>query len=188
VTSQESRILSHFNGYAGTALDVGANDGIFLSNTLTLEREYGWDVLCIEANPLYGPDLWANRKRSVIGAVGTNHPEPHLHIYTSRYGYASNTSLQRNGNDPPAHIIPTIVHPLNWYLERSGFAQLDVLCMDIEGTEDDALDGLDFTRWGPKILCIENWSGDNHFKERLAPFGYQCIGGKDFDQIFLRSA
>jgi len=37
------------NGYF---LDVGAHDGVHLSNTYLLEKKYRWKGICVEGNPL----------------------------------------------------------------------------------------------------------------------------------------
>ena len=50
------------NGYF---LDIGAHDGIYLSNTYLLEKNYNWNGLCIEGNPLIVDSLkhfFVNRK------------------------------------------------------------------------------------------------------------------------------
>ena len=39
----------------GFFVELAANDAVFLSNSLTLEQEFGWAGLCIEANPNYIP-------------------------------------------------------------------------------------------------------------------------------------
>lgn len=49
-------------------VDLAANDATFLSNTYTLETYFGWNGLCIEANPKYWSRL-AYRKCQVVGAV-----------------------------------------------------------------------------------------------------------------------
>ena len=50
----------------GVFLDIGANDGLFGSNTATLEFEYGWTGLCIEANPTITQALKTNRPKSIV--------------------------------------------------------------------------------------------------------------------------
>ena len=52
----------------GFFLDVAANDALHLSNTRMLERDLGWDGVCIEPNPQYWPGL-ALRRCSVVGAL-----------------------------------------------------------------------------------------------------------------------
>ena len=48
--NEQEFILNYFNGYKGTFLDLGAYDGIELSNTRAL-MELGWLGMCFEPNP-----------------------------------------------------------------------------------------------------------------------------------------
>jgi len=50
----------------GFFLDIGAHDGIYLSNTLLLEKRYGWNGICIEGNPDTFVDLQQNRQAVCI--------------------------------------------------------------------------------------------------------------------------
>ncbi len=53
----------------GYFVEIGANDGCTLSNTLYLEEHFGWEGLLVEANPKYENDLKDRRSRAVIAAV-----------------------------------------------------------------------------------------------------------------------
>ena len=53
----------------GYFIDFASNDAVKLSNTLTLEQEFGWEGLCIEPNPVYFPGL-LQRKCQLAVAVG----------------------------------------------------------------------------------------------------------------------
>jgi FkbM family methyltransferase len=58
------------NGFRpGFFLEIGANDGFTLSNTVYLEEHFDWDGLLIEANPQYRSSLELRRSPSVIAAV-----------------------------------------------------------------------------------------------------------------------
>src|SRR5439155_26700748 len=46
----------------GVFVDVGAYDGVALSNTCYFEKELGWSGICIEPNPLAFESLSQNRK------------------------------------------------------------------------------------------------------------------------------
>lgn len=50
-------------------IDVGAFNGVHGSHTLTLEKNLGWDGLCIEANPDAYAALKNNRKNTCNAAV-----------------------------------------------------------------------------------------------------------------------
>ncbi|XP_068207548.1 uncharacterized protein [Palaemon carinicauda] len=47
-----------------TFLEAGAYDGEFLSNTLWLERQYGWRGILVEANPHFFEQLLLKRRKS----------------------------------------------------------------------------------------------------------------------------
>lgn len=49
----------------GYYIEIGANDGFTLSNTLYLEEHFGWSGLLAEANPKYADSL-ARRKHATI--------------------------------------------------------------------------------------------------------------------------
>lgn len=53
------------NGYF---VDLGAYDGIYLSNTYLLERRYEWNGICIEANPATFMSLRSNRRAKCVNA------------------------------------------------------------------------------------------------------------------------
>ena len=49
----------------GFFIDIGAHDGISLSNTYLLEQEYGWKGICIEPNPSVFKKLCKNRENTL---------------------------------------------------------------------------------------------------------------------------
>lgn len=54
---------------AGFFVEIGANDGFTLSNTVYLEEQFGWNGLLVEANPQYLDSLKNRKAKSVIAAV-----------------------------------------------------------------------------------------------------------------------
>jgi hypothetical protein len=65
---QDQTVALLFSGKPGFFIDLAANDAVALSNTLMLERDYGWDGICVEANPGYWSRL-ARRRCTVVGAA-----------------------------------------------------------------------------------------------------------------------
>jgi FkbM family methyltransferase len=161
----------------GCAVEVGASDGLRLSNTLALERS-GWSVLCIEPNPLYEPFLKQNRALSIIAACGKeNRDDVPFHVFESIWKnedtgdvvnhYLSVSSLepsQRLADSDPSginvdcpFIVPRVyVRTLDWCLDAVGFERCDVASIDTEGTEADVLAGFDTDRWKTRIVLVEN--------------------------------
>ena len=52
----------------GTYLEIGANDGIWLSNSLWLHQARGWRGLLIEAHPTLAQQMIDNRLIHMIGS------------------------------------------------------------------------------------------------------------------------
>ena len=53
----------------GYFVDLAANDAVTLSNSYTLEQQYGWKGLCVEPNPEYHTRLLQIRSCEVIAAA-----------------------------------------------------------------------------------------------------------------------
>ena len=68
--AQDRVMASLFGGKrGGYYLDLAASNGMQHSNTRTLERDYGWDGLCVEANPQFWSSLTSWRECRVVGAA-----------------------------------------------------------------------------------------------------------------------
>ena len=59
-----SALLHHKRG--GVFVDIGANDGITISNSLYFERELGWNGIAVEPIPSVFDKLQRNRKCTVV--------------------------------------------------------------------------------------------------------------------------
>jgi FkbM family methyltransferase len=52
-------------GKARTVVEIGANDGLHMSNSRFFERQLGWRSLCVEANPQLYKSLKVNRPNCI---------------------------------------------------------------------------------------------------------------------------
>lgn len=193
---------------AGTFAEIGCIDGKRFSNTLFLE-ERGWKGLCVEAHPDYIDSLRTNRPGSIVSfsAVTANDGgeiefhanwraslstiDPKMReVYTERY-----TKF-------PARyeVIQVPARSLSSLLDESGLGSLDLLSIDVEGTELDALAGLELPRHLPRVLVIESDNNEvtHQIDSLLLPHG--CVRGlqisnnviyfrdrSDFDRIAGRT-
>jgi len=74
-TRQDQWVLHKLNGKEhGTFLEVGAYDGVYHSNTLTLERDFGWDGWLVEALPQPAEKARRVRRAPVLEAYFRNPP------------------------------------------------------------------------------------------------------------------
>ena len=181
--------------YTPFFVDVGAYDGLTGSNTRFL-AELGWPGILIEPNPdsfarlhsLYasnqavrcircaisdraaegvemmvsdGPEGVAEDARWMYSQVSTLNPW-FTRPFVEQYGYRYRS-------------IRVDVLPLVDVLCPNGCpADLALLCIDCEGEDHRILQGFDFSRFRPRLLCVES---DDHnrsvFADLVRPHGYE---------------
>lgn len=147
----------------GFFVEVGCIDGRRFSNTLLFE-EKGWKGICIEAHSDYIPLLKANRPNSIIEIVL----------------YQAKTEARSLFMPIPKEVLaPLIKAKKSFFVKKhehyfSGFTEqvvplrnltsvfdqhrvssIDLISIDIEGNELNALKGLDLTKYAPTLFIIE---------------------------------
>ena len=181
----EGQIIDEVFGleFKGTAIDVGACQGTYLSTTYHLEHR-GWTVLAIEPNPHYWPELDRLRKRPLHMACG-NRDEDGVDFTVVEMGpdqayWSAVSSLEPNPEQLELHkslikrvdVVKVPVRRLDTIIEEQQLEQINFLSIDCEGTDMQVLEGFDVGRWLPELIFVENWSEDERFLKYLEPFGY----------------
>lgn len=187
-----------FEHALGTAVDVGACDGVSISNTLHLE-ERGWRVLCIEANPAYEEALRKNRKEIMMCAVGAENADGvDFSIYEVQPGnFEAISALKpdiaevishrdRGFHIGPPRVVKVSVRTLDWCLEQAGIEGLDLASIDVEGGEAEVLSGFDLARWKPRMVILEDHGEASH-RSRMCRAGYYLRWRSGVNDIFLRA-
>lgn len=176
----------------GVFLDIGANDGIFDSNTAALEFDYGWTGLCIEANPMLIEALKTSRPNAkVVNCAVWNKPgEIQLEVSGSnRDGVKGDllsrvTTVARKDDYFKEHFkessqkvtvkARTIIDVVK---EQFGLpCSFDYMSLDIEGAELQALKGIDFSSIDIKFMTIEHGGRDGYLDQivnYLDDFGFK---------------
>jgi FkbM family methyltransferase len=159
------------NGYF---VEFGATDGVNLSNTCLLEREFGWRGILAEPNPAWHSSLRQNRNaaidlRCVFGRTGehvafaaTKHPE-----LATIVGYGSNDGHRQARLDHTIVEVETVA--LNDLLaQHDAPREIDYISIDTEGSELDILAPFDFERWNVTLFSVEhNATGMEQELDRL---------------------
>lgn len=143
----------------GTFLEMGALDGIKYSNTKFFEDSMGWSGVLIEPIPSAFEALRTNRPRCISYNVAVSKREGLLDIYN--HGAVSsvkeNTTedffegWHKNNN---IEIIKVPSKRLDTVLHDSGIKRIDFWSLDVEGSEYEALETMD---WSIPVylICIE---------------------------------
>lgn len=146
----------------GYYVEVGAFDGIVVSNTLALVQ-LGWSGLAIEPNPInfanLGRTFSGNPKinclQFAVGERGIANIYMHYSISTTSKEAAElyKTCDWFSGNE---QVIDVQMFPLDWVMEtynaKPGF---ELLVVDVEQTEIDVLNTFDINKWKPQMCIVE---------------------------------
>ena len=164
--------------YAGYAADVGASDGITVNSTYGLESVRGWTVLSVEPNPEFHG--WLAMHRNLIEHCACSDFTGTATLTINVEGPEAYSTI---GEVPPQGLamyhdwkkIEVRVETVGDLLSKHHFPQLDVLCVDTEGTELNVLKGVDLKKWRPKVIVTECWELEGPIDDYLADLGYTKI-------------
>lgn len=182
----------------GTFVDIGAHDGVTLSNTYMFEKNFGWKGWCFEPNPVVFEKLITNRTCECHEiAIDDYDGIGEFKIVT---GYAEMLSgLQNNYNE---QHLNRIKHEINQFggMEETlevpvctlksvlhKDTEIDYLSIDTEGGELKII--LDILKtFRPKIISMEaNYPSEVALAiSSLSKNKYSLVKQMDVDLIFKR--
>jgi|SRR2546430_10095687 len=134
---------------AGTFVDIGAGDGVHGSNSLYFEN-LGWHGLCVDADPRNHQRLRQRSCAVETCAVASNPGVWPFGMYAHKPSWSG---LDRHGTD--YHQVPVACRTLEDLLQHANIDQIDVLSIDVEGTELDVWNSFNPHRHRPSIVIIE---------------------------------
>ena len=146
-------------------VEIGADNGKYLSNSFFLDKQLGWDGICVEPSPGQFQSLTQNRPncRNVNAAVGEqggdlafiefsnatwvrqmsglkgSHPGVLDDLKTAR-AYAKAQGLRLTD----VREVTVKKRTFAAIFEEEGFTSIDLLSVDVEGNEFDTLQSIDF--------------------------------------------
>jgi len=169
----------------GYFVEAGASDGIILSNTYMLEKEYNWQGICCEPNPEYHRQLAFNRKCNIEFNCLYSISNQKLEFTQSHELGGITKEFKNDGDDPhtrrmiraksPKSIVNTI--SLNDMLEKHNAPHnIDYISLDTEGSELKILSTFDFNKYDVKLWTIEhNNIILNELLSIFIPQGYEYL-------------
>jgi len=188
----------NFNG--GFFIETGSHDGINQSNTLYFERFRNWKGILIEPVPELATKCKENRPSCIVencALVPSDYQKQTIEMY-----YCSLMSLvkgaQKTTEDDLEHVrigcqvqgiesypLTVKARTLTSILDQYPVPEIDLLSLDVEGYELNALRGLDFEKYRPAYLLIEA-----RFRAEidrfLAPY-YQPIAELSHHDVLFKS-
>jgi len=184
----------------GVFVDIGANDGIFLSNTYFFEKKRGWRGICIEPIPETFATLRQNRNCICVqGCIGPENQKgiPFLRIsgpleglsgiierYDPKHVQRIEKQLKEYGGS--SEIIEVDCYNLNDLLTHHHMTHIDFLSIDTEGGELEILKSIDFEKFQIDVITVENNYKDPEFQPFMLSKGYRFVTSLEQDLIFVR--
>lgn len=180
----------------GFFVEFGATDGILLSNSYLLEKEFGWQGLCAEPNPKFFTQLQHNRNCTVTNAcIAAETGKRVQFILANEFGgiadYANN---DQHADKRAAYLAEGNIIQLStvclhdFLLENKAPKKIDYMSIDTEGSEYNILATFPFQKWNIELLSIEHnfTESRENIRKLLASFGYKCVESK-WDDWFYKN-
>lgn len=180
----------------GFFVEFGATNGILLSNSYLLEKEFGWRGICAEPNKNFLDELKKNRRCTVSPAcIGASTGEEVEFIFADVFGgmardaacdehEKTRTAYRDEGNFA---ILKTI--SLHDFLKsHNAPVSIDYLSIDTEGSEFSILEKFPFDQWDIHLITVEHNFTEQRARIRtlLESYGYQCEEAQ-WDDWYVKS-
>lgn len=180
----------------GVFLDIGANDGKTLSNSLLFE-EHGWTGVCVEPHPVMFEALRQNRGGHLVNACIVDRdttvnflvvegPANMLSGIAEFIDASHMARIDRELAQYGGHKRLVSIEALSpaTLCQRFGIKQVDYLSIDTEGCDLNILKSFDFDQVPVRVIGVENGSRTPDICRYLATKGYRLVKCVGCDEIY----
>jgi FkbM family methyltransferase len=181
----EDALLSFFLPEStGSYLDVGAGDPISGSNTYSLYLK-GWRGILIEPLREKVVKLKKKRRGDIVFENAISSREEVLEFYEyAQYEFSTTEKdnyeiLSERGIFPKEtyNVQGISINSLNLTVQPH---EPFLFSLDCEGKDIDIIQGINFEKFLPRVICCEVWPADSKGRESLVSFldtkGYRLVG------------
>lgn len=168
------------NGYF---VEFGATNGIELSNTHLLEKEFGWSGILAEPARSWHKTLYANRTAIIDTSCVWRDSSSQLpfdeveHAGLSTISEFSDLDLHRNSRTDRKQYVVQSISLLDLLDKHAAPPVIDFLSIDTEGSEFEILSHFDFSKYQFRtITCEHNYTPTRELiLELLSANGYTRV-------------
>jgi hypothetical protein len=192
---QDLNVLEYYNNKTnGYFVEVGAADGINISNTYLLEKKYNWKGICIEPNPEEYNNLIKNRNCICENYGVYNESDNELEfaicidskLLSGIYKHIDHHKGTVDNNKKTIKIkTKTLTDILN---DNNAPNFIEYLSLDTEGSELEILKGIDFNKYKFGTIDIEHNYVEprrTQMKELLLNNNYKYYKENQFDDTYV---
>lgn len=180
-------------------LDIGAHDGVSLSNTYFLEKNRNWSGICIEPQPSEFEKLKNNRNCVCLNVAISDYEGEtnftHIEGYANMLSGIDENYDERHRNRIQSEVevyggkinnIKVTVKKLQTILDEENLLDIDFCSIDTEGSEFKILKSIDFSRTNIKVFIIEKNYNDFSVRNFLESKGYDLYKTIEWDDVFVK--
>lgn len=179
----------------GFFVEFGATDGVLLSNSYLLEKEFGWHGICAEPNPKFHEHLKLNRNCIVSSeCIGAITGEKVKFVFAQEYGgMQKHLADDMHADKRQSYVeqgktkeIETIsLH--DFLIKHNAPKEIDYISIDTEGSEFDILESFPFDEWDVKIFSVEhNYTNlRSKINKVLSEHGYYQVEAQ-WDDFYIK--
>ncbi len=187
----EDIFIDRFLGYPknGFYVDVGANQPDHLNNTKRF-YEKGWHGINIEPDLNNFRLLEKARPEDTNLNVGISDQESVLIFYVCEEDTLSTFSketAEKLASEGHRIIAEKEVSVIKLYsvLEKFATSEIDFMTIDTEGFDDEVLASNDWTKFRPRLICIED-NDKGHHDSFFKSINYKKVGHNGLNSFFAR--
>jgi len=191
--NQDIEVILHYKNISGFYVEIGANDGINLSNTYLLEKN-GWKGICVEPIPSVYEELKKNRPNSyccnkaVYHTSGLTVDFDICNSYSLLSGISDSLDTYKKHIDENKTSIQVETISLNDLLHKVYAPKfIEYLSIDTEGSEYDILKAFDFTKHKFGIIHVEHNYAEprrTNIRVLLESVGYKFERENQWDDVY----
>lgn len=180
----------------GFCIDIGAHDGVTLSNSYFFEL-LGWKCICIEPLPDIFLKLQKNRKCELINAAVTDKCIDGA-VFTKVLGPDMLSGLNSDISNSHKKRIKSEKGTVEYINVKTitfdaimqnhpDVAHVDFLSIDVEGGELTILKTINFKKYSFGIITIENNEHGNILSKYMNEQGYRVFCNAGCDIMFIKA-
>ena len=161
----------------GIFVEVGANDPVAGSQSWLLEQN-GWRGVLVEPQASLCEKLRAARPGSQVFQVACSRPGSEGEAELALAETDGNATLRPQRDSHGINYVGAErvrITTLDSVLQAAGIARMDFLSLDVEGHEIEVMCGLDFEKYRPSLILIEDGVRDLTKHRFLKGRGYQLV-------------
>lgn len=183
----------------GVFLDIGAHDGISLSNTYFFEKSLNWSGICFEPMTSVFEKLKENRNCVCINGCAWNKTEKKKFRMIEGYSemlsgiidsyndsHLNRIEQECHGYGSTYKDIDVDCYDINEVLNQYNFTKIDLISIDTEGSEFEILKNINFKIFDIDYILVEDNYNSTELLNFLNGVGYKLIEIFEIDKLFKK--